>query len=361
MSTFKSVSESKVSDHLSPANPLINNEVYNKFVICALPFIQFFNVIGIITNIITIIVFAKLGRAESTNISFQALGICDLILSVLSFWTYTNSTLRLSKIDVPFDTSTVHILTGTALWNFVVRWGALITAYISLERCLCVLKPLKVRRILTPKVTTVAVMVMFVFTVGPAVYLHFKYKFVWKSIPNQNDTILGISVIKSQAVILFGTFVNIFAGLTQPITAFVLVVICTVYLGIYLGRASAWRRGATSAGTSGAETTAGKGSQKEAATSQKENRVLRMVVSIAVVFIICVTPSTIHMFTLGIFQKVSFDPKYRNFLNTLFISSSLGSSINASVNIFIYYRMGSRYKAVFRQLFCIVNKDSPKK
>ena len=356
MTTSRSVMEFIFPKPLSPAQPLITEQVYNRFVICVLPIIEFFSVVGIITNLVNIVVFAKLGRAESTNISFQALAICDLVLSVLNSWTYTVIALRLAKVQVPFDTYSIHVLTGTALCNFVVRWGALMTAYISLERCLCVLKPLQVKRILTPRVTTVAVMVMLVFTVSPAVYLHFKYKFVWKDIPHQNRTVLGVTVIRTPGVVLFGTIVNIFAGLIQPIGAFVLVVICTVYLGIHLGRASAWRRGATS----GAETS-GKGNQKETATSQKENRVLRMVVSIAVVFIICVTPSTVHMFTLGIFQKVSFDPKYKNVLNTMFVSSSLGSSVNASVNFFIYYSMGSRYRAVCRQLFGILTKDSPAK
>ena len=358
--TLESARKSGVSPLVSPPQPIISDEFYKIFFICILPCIQFFNVAGIITNIINIVVFVKLGRAESTNISFQALAICDLVLSVLSLWTFTSLSLRLYPVSLPFEPYTVTILTGSGLWNFVVRWGALLTAYISLERCLCILKPLEVKRILTPKVTTVAVMVMLVLTVGPAVYLYIKYKFVWEAVPPLNKTILVVIRIKTPEVLLLGAVVNAFAGLMQPIAAFVTVVVCTVYLGIYLGRASAWRRATTSAAAHTVNVP-GKGTQDETSTSQKEQRVIRMVISIAVVFIVCVTPSTVHIFTMGIFPQFSFDSQYANIFNTMFILSCLGSSVNASVNIFIYHRMGSRYKTVFRQIFSIVDKDSTSK
>ncbi|KAK3767287.1 hypothetical protein RRG08_063562 [Elysia crispata] len=148
-----------------------------------MPCIQFFNVAGIITNIINIVVFVKLGRAESTNISFQALAICDLVLSVLSVWTFTSTSLWLSTV----------------------------------------------KRILTPKVTTVAVMVMLVLTIGlGALYQnrHIKYKFVWECCPTAyNKTIPVVIRIKTSEVLLLGAVVNTFAGLMAPIAAFVTVVV----------------------------------------------------------------------------------------------------------------------------------------
>ena len=266
---------------------IISDALYLKFLMFLIPIAEFFSISGIVANTLNIIVFTKLGRTVSTNISLDALAISNLLVYVFKCWTYTPGILTITRANLPFDPRTISILTGTGLFSSMVRWSAFTTAYISFERRLCILKPLTIKMILTPKTSTVTVMVMLVLTVGPAAYLHIRYKFVWRSVPQLNRTILFVDVVKTLDAILLARTMDV-VGLLQPTAAFSVVLVCTVYLAIHLGKASAWRKKATS-------------SKAPENTPQKEDRAIKMVVSIAIVFIVCLTPSAAQVMAMAIF------------------------------------------------------------
>ncbi|GFO50141.1 chemosensory receptor b [Plakobranchus ocellatus] len=132
---------------------LSNEQFYIDLILLFIIFtLQLINICAIIANSLNIAVFVKLGFSEPSNISLTALAICDFISAVLLTWTILGFLLTYHNVRLPFHSTNVSIRTGGIQWVFLSRTVAWITAFISFERCLCILVPLKVRRLITPRV-----------------------------------------------------------------------------------------------------------------------------------------------------------------------------------------------------------------
>ena len=105
----------------------------NDFVLCS-----FFSILGMITNTMNIIVYYKMGFSESSNVSFMALSVFDFLVSLVSFVP------KLLFTPVLRGTATVIVYMVGKLIFVTVGGSSMMTALISIERCLCVLFPLKV-------------------------------------------------------------------------------------------------------------------------------------------------------------------------------------------------------------------------
>ncbi|GFO28795.1 chemosensory receptor a [Plakobranchus ocellatus] len=314
---------------------------------------QVINNCAIIASSLSIAVFVKLGFSEPSNISLTTLAICDFTLAVLLTWNNLCFWLTYHNVPLPFHAVNVTFLTGGAQWVFLRSTIAWITAFISFERCLCILCPLKVRRLITPKGTFVAMLIIILLTFCPSFFLYMRYKFVWVFNPYLNITILNTLPVNSELAILFEKISFLLCGVIQPVLAFLIVLICTVVLVVQLKKISSWRLSVTSAKSlriQPEENRAAGSSAAEARVSQKEERLVRMVVAIATIFILSYIPTCIMLLCYVVFDEFNLFGVY----SRLFIVSgyiiSLGQPISGSVNILIYYKMASKFRSVFRRL-----------
>ncbi|GFO23135.1 chemosensory receptor a [Plakobranchus ocellatus] len=317
---------------------------------------QLINICVITTNSLNIAVFVKLGFSEPSNISLTALAICDFTLAVLTTWNNLCLWLTYHNVRLPFHSANVSFITGGAQWAFLSSTVAWITAFISIERCLCILFPLKVRRLITPRGTFVAMLIIILLTFCPSFFFFIRYKFVWVFNPYLNLTILNTTPVNSEFAILFEKMPIVICGVIQPLLAFAIVLICTVLLVVQLRKISSWRMSVTSAKSQRIqpeEDPPANSSTAEARISQKEERLVRMVVAIATIFIVSYIPTCIMLLCYVVFDEFYLFGVYRR----LFIVSgyiiSLGQPISGSVNILIYYKMTSKFRSVFRRLVCL--------
>ena len=117
--------------------------------------------------------------------------------------------------------------------------------------------------------------------------------------------------------------------------SFFLVVVTTLCLVVTLRRKQRWRR----------DTVA----QTEK-NSNKDNKLVKTIIAICIIFIACSIP------TVGIFITQAVYPPFRYtdpYLGTLTLMiyrfSNVLQGISASVNIFFYYTMSSRFKKYFAE------------
>ncbi|KAK3743562.1 hypothetical protein RRG08_027429 [Elysia crispata] len=312
---------------------------------------QVFSIGGVITNVINIAVFVKLGFNETSNISLLTLALCDLLSTILTIWGSLCVTPGFSDAELPFLPTEIAQLTGAGLSVFVFRCTAWVTAFISFERCLCILIPLKVKKWVTPKTTTVVVVTISITTIGPYIGVYWRWIFVWKFLPGRNATVLGVTVVDKPVLILMESVINIAIGAIQPIVAFVTVLVCTVFLVVYLRRSSQWRKSMASAAGKTAGVDKSSRFEPKQNISKKEEKVVRLVTSIATIFIVCYTPNTLMILHMAIFPSFSLFGQHRNTFLMVYLVSVLANSVSASVNIFIYYNMGTRYRNALRLLF----------
>ena len=131
-------SSMNISDAGSVIVPLINPD----FLMYVLGFFGKFlttvvTIFGLFGNTANLIVYYKMGLQDTTTINFFVLAISD--------FTVSTSTLVI-------QVSRIHIVRGTPPSAFVASFfiwvacgfGAMITALLSIERCLCIVFPLKV-------------------------------------------------------------------------------------------------------------------------------------------------------------------------------------------------------------------------
>ncbi|GFO38994.1 chemosensory receptor a [Plakobranchus ocellatus] len=312
-------------------------------------FSQIFNIAGIIGNILNIVVLAKLGYSESSNISLTALAASDLACAVLSTWSGLCFLPPFRGSNLPFDSINVSSLTGAFLWAYVTRTSAWITAFISFERCLCVLMPLKVKRLITTKTTLRAIIIIVILTTFPYFISYFGYRFVWIKYPHFNATILNIISRGNDYYILLETIVMIICGVIQPILAFIIVIVCTIFLTVQLKKMSSWRKTATSvdsrANSTPSDAAAGSSS------SNRDVRLIRMVVAIASIFIVCFTPTCVQLVCTAMFKEFFYFGVYERLFFLISIFTLLCQSVNGSLNIIMYYNMASKYRITLRRLF----------
>ncbi|KAK3756710.1 hypothetical protein RRG08_018434 [Elysia crispata] len=128
--------------------PLITYDQFLTFHLCVSPFIIAICTFGIVSNIINILVFYKMGLSSSSNISLFSLAIADACtvsaVLMMSFEDmFDDSHLPMRMRDVTLFTSHVYYF-----FSAMCSW---ITTIISMERSCCIVYPMMVKRVFTQR------------------------------------------------------------------------------------------------------------------------------------------------------------------------------------------------------------------
>ncbi|GFN98778.1 chemosensory receptor a [Plakobranchus ocellatus] len=309
--------------------------------------ILFFSLLGIITNMINILVFVKMGIRDTTTVSMLALAVSDFLCCSLSLWTYLCFTPAFRDLpNLSFRPTEVAIETGTNFRPYMTRTGALITAFITLERCLCVVRPMKVRNIITLKMTRITIVVVYAVTILPFVAHPLHTTLGWKFDPDLNKTLLGAVRINLPISAILIQINAILCGFIYLLLASIIIVVCTLFLVISLVRSSRWR----DAVRNQTQAPHGKTLDLNSNRPSKEIRLIKIVVAIALLFIICHLPGTIVIFIFPV--TLNYIEQGRFYQSSILLQGFLFAFevVNNSVNFFIYYSMGTKFRVVFRQL-----------
>ncbi|KAK3740912.1 hypothetical protein RRG08_051065 [Elysia crispata] len=102
---------------------------------------------GIIGNSLIMVTLIKIGFSTSINISFCALCVSDFLCVAALGWNAVCFIPAFGNSDLPFKPREVVIPTGGGLSDIFCGTTAWITAFISFERCLCVVFPMKIKTI----------------------------------------------------------------------------------------------------------------------------------------------------------------------------------------------------------------------
>ncbi|CAG5114743.1 unnamed protein product [Candidula unifasciata] len=331
-----------------PQMDLISDEMFfmimfiNMGIIC-----QTISLLGTIANIINITIFIKQGLSDATNICLLALAVSDLCSLITIMWTNVCYTPSFKDSNVFLISYEVQLITG--IWPHIIftRTTGWITAFICLQRCVCVILPLKVRNIFTTRRHILFMVTIYVITLGLSAFAYFSLGIGWKFDLARNQTLVGLIYYMDPArrkivdQISYG--IN---GVFIPITAFLLVVICTVILVIKLNQQAAWRTASSSVNHQTKDS-----SSNESNMSARDKRVSKMIILISSMFITCFIPAVCAFIGGCIEPELTYDGGYKNlFLATLSVSF-ITEAINSSSNIFIYFSVSTKYRNTFRDIF----------
>ncbi|GFR98328.1 chemosensory receptor A [Elysia marginata] len=279
-----------------------------------------------------------------------SLAVSDLLLCFFGLWCCLLYISPFRNSGISFRTEDIFILTGGITRLFLARTSALITTYIAVERCLCVIFPLKVKTFITRTRTTIAMVTIYAFTVCPSFFVYFNYRFTWRFYPDVNRTLLGVTYVYSEVNNVVDKVVLLLCGTIFVFVSFAVTVICTFYLIIYMSRASKWRLKSAASTTVAAD----KSNNLPDGTGKKNDesdRAVRTVVAIASVFIICFS---FGFAAMTLYVTLPGYTLYGMYGQMFQLFQSLGlffGTVNSSINFFIYYFLGSSFRIMFHQVF----------
>lgn len=291
--------------------------------------------LGIIFNIVTIIVFVKLGFKDKMNITLVILAVADttILLTLIGYSTVLSPpVLRdVTHMDI------IDALSYLFGWLNVLttRVAGCLTAFITLERFVCVAIPFKVKKIFTKKNT-----ILFAVSVYVVLIAYSTPMFVANNIGPRfnalyNETVVGLVTSADSSVL---ESISRGMNVTTEVISFLLVTFFTLGLIHSFFRSTKWRISALSGREGGS-------------MSNRDRKLVKMVLFISLVFIGCCLPSVSADIVMLFVKEFTINGKEKFlFLVADAIFFDL-SAINSTVNIFIYLKMSSKFSRAFFELF----------
>ncbi|GFO23141.1 chemosensory receptor a [Plakobranchus ocellatus] len=324
-------------DLINKIRPILSAEVHLALVTFLAYAVLFVALAGVVSNILVIITCTKIGFLENINISYLALGISDLLGCAIRAWGAICYVFVVTNTKLPFDPSSLSVTTGFFLGQVFEKITAFITAFIALERCLCVQFPLHVKSIVTKRKTIVSMVVIYVFGFGPSNLIHAVYPFRWIFSPAQNRTILAMVPLQTSFRFIVARALLAYYGTILHFTALIIVWICTVFLAVGLKRKADTRK----------ENFKLLNSKED----KRDLRVIKTVFLIAITYLACSTPAAATLLVPHFEPEFSGSRGLARISRVCHMFSGLTSVINSSVNFFIFLYMGSRFRQTFMSLF----------
>ena len=327
----------------------------------------FIALFGLVSNILNIVVFTKIGFKDNVTITLLFLSISDLLnISI-------NSPIivgRYMEVHQPGHIWPFHrfiIMLGPYWYAYIFYdFSSFISVFLATVRCACVARPLRFKSTFTKSRTITILCLLFVLAFLLRVPVLTVFRLSWTLNPQTNSTFRSLVFAYNFRAIYQANDIlnrNIISWL-----AYITITTCVVILTSKMQMASRFRRSLTSEVTKNGQPEKGKTSNlisrslesplidstptshnlKESdKMSARDLRVIQSVTLICVIFILFQLPfqvvSTVRLFVP---EFASFGRAENIFGFTSHISTTCAYS-NASVNIFVHIRFNSRYRAQF--------------
>ncbi|GFN74340.1 chemosensory receptor b [Plakobranchus ocellatus] len=149
-------------------------------------------IFGIVTNIFNIIVYKRLGFKVSTHVTLFAMSISDLASLITLIWTCMCLNPALTSASLDFSPTELQYLVGGIQHVRFVRITCWLTVWVTIERCMCLVIPVKVKSIFTPKSSTIAATVIFAFFLLSQIPNALSLKLGWKFYKAENRSRIGV-------------------------------------------------------------------------------------------------------------------------------------------------------------------------
>ncbi|CAL1538308.1 unnamed protein product, partial [Lymnaea stagnalis] len=283
-----------------------------------------FGLLGLTLNIVTIIVFIRLGLSDSTNISLTGLAVANIgvSLTMMGYGALNNPLVLRTVSNVETIEAVRLLLLGIPNVLFS-RIAGLITAFISLERFLCVAWPLHVKSLVTKRRTISVIFGVYMFMVSSHVPIWLANQIGQRLNPQINVMVVG--VISSQNAEELRN-VTITITVAVQMTSFAVVAVSTLCMINALRRITEWRKVVISQ------------------ESRKEKQLVKMAILISAVFIVCSFPSVLANTVMPFFKEFRVQGREKNFFMVSGGFCFTCQLVNATLNTFVYLAMSSRFR-----------------
>ena len=89
---------------------------------------------------------------------------------------------------------------------------------------------------------------------------------------------------------------------------------------------------------------------QDGAMTPREVALTRTLMATSVLFVLCLTPSLLVELASFVWQEIRPNGRHHNLYSALWALALLWKVLNSSMNFFVYYAMGSRFRDALREL-----------
>ena len=99
---------------------------------------------------------------------------------------------------------------------------------------------------------------------------------------------------------------------------------------------------------------------QDGAMTPREVALTRTLMATSVLFVLCLTPTLLVQLASFVWKEIRPNGRYHNLFTTLWTLALICKVLNSSMNFFVYYAMGSRFRDTLHELLecCTYKKSS---
>ena len=312
------------------------------------PFISF---LCVLSNIINIAVFFRVGLKDGASLVFLSLSVSDMAYSALSF---TNLMLR--SLELVMDQHPYLILRHLA---FIIGYyrrmffdiSILITVFAGVQKCACVAIPLTFRQFFTFRKTLVTLIMLYACAV--VYYLpQITNMYMAPGFDRRfNRSRLMIKTINFRLSMVLLKVSKAFNRIALPFVAEIILIFCVATMTYKLKQAAVSRHSMTSATDQEAKLARDEGIEKGNKLSAKELRVIRSVNIICSIFIAGTAPRCIIE---GCDLAMT---SFGDHLALYYLLNSVQEfvvQLSVAANIIVYFKFNTKYRDSFLGMFSCI-------
>lgn len=310
----------------------------------------FVALVGVCANVVTAIVFVRMGFKDTVNITMTFVTFWDLIRTLCGVLHRCYGPVSLiSPLDgVSWQNITLTNIVYLQLIASNIAY--VVSAYASLERGVCVSAPFAVKGVFTPRLTIAVCSCLScaVFATQFPIMLVSEHTWVTSPQPGKLVAIYQFtSFYKSygQSFIIFFRYVN----MAYSVVSLAIMMVSTMVISHQLKKSSIFRSSAC----------AGKQSNSTPVMSTKEGQVVKMLILVIATYMLVLVPRVAH-YAAQVWEPGYYSMKqYDNIFWTVVYIISLLDFINSSVSLFIFYSMSTNFRKTCQKMFPLCNSVPP--
>ncbi|CAG5118175.1 unnamed protein product [Candidula unifasciata] len=318
---------------------------------------------GCFANVVNLTVFLKQGRNDCVTICLFALGFSDFLCCFTVFLfssLYISNVMNYFSIIEPVALDVV--LSYIAAMFYDISQG--VTAFISLQRCLCVAMPLRFKDMFTVR-RSVVIMLWFYVATTLAYTPHFRTCGISVRLEaTRNNTIPALWETSDRAESILWLNYLLHIGVD---TIYQLVVVVSAIVMIRgLQKSAKFQSTKSTLATTDfgsvhdnclklSQHTTSKNESKSSKpwqTSNKNRNVVKTIFALSLLAIVCNTERLVVVYGQRFVPGLTFDGAYQIIFFLSARVTFLFSMINASLNVLVYYFLNPSYRKTFQELFC---------
>ncbi|XP_076472599.1 uncharacterized protein LOC143302000 [Babylonia areolata] len=293
-------------------------------------------------NVVNLIVFWKHGLKERINLCMFCLALADLLTVAPHFvWNFDGLYSEISGAPYRFLVMKVCVNTMVhSLAGFIYVSGFLCTL-IALERCLCVLSPLKAQSSIPTSAAAVIIGVghVVIFAGHYIIATRWRVVCMFDPLTAQTKDVFYSSEFYLRNKSLVDFMDGIIFGIVLPGLYVAGVSISTVITVLKLKEMAQWRDRSSSTASTGT------------GNATKDVSLTRMLIGISCLFVACTTPPLVLHAALPFVPDLGLSGKFYNTYYLFINIQQLLTYINASVNFFVYYPFGTKFRRTVQSMF----------